>query len=227
MSDISRCRDHGFFDESACPVCGADDTHVDGTHVVSTGRREQLSRFLSGLLRHFPAECDLHVDEQGWADVGQVREIVDEKYGWADVTASDSAEPGGMVDAVVAVDPKGRFEVDEGRIRAAYGHSIDVTLEDAAGPVPDVLYHGTAPSNVDDILADGLRPMSRQLVHLSGTVADARAVGARHAAEPVVFVVDAARMLRDGHRITKRGRSVYTTEHVPPAYLQRRDPTDE
>lgn len=222
MSAISQCPDHGFLEGSTCPVCG-----TAGEHVLSKARREQLSRFVSGLLRHFPEEYDLHVDERGWADAEFVRTIVDEKYDWADVSVKHTDEPGNVLDAVVALDPKGRFEIDDGRIRAAYGHSIDVTLEDASSaPVPDTLYHGTAPSNVEAIRNDGLRPMSRQLVHLSGTVAEARSVGARHAADPVVFVVDAAGMLRDGRRITKRGRSVYTTDHVPPAYLQRRETTD-
>jgi len=63
--------------------------------------------------------------------------------------------------------------------------------------------------------------MSRQHVHCSGTVEDAREVGRRHASEPVLLAVDAAGLQAEGHEITKRGRSVYTTDHVPPAYLRR------
>lgn len=203
---VNVCDAHGYFAGATCPDCGA-----DGHRILSAARRRRLSTFLSGLLRHFPDDHDLAVDDHGWADADRVREIVSRKYDWADRTA---------VEAVVATDPKGRFEVDGGRMRAAYGHSIDVTLPDTAAPVPDVLYHGTAPSAVDAIRTEGIRPMSRQLVHLSGTVADARAVGARHADDPIVFAVDAAGMLADGHRITKRGTSVYTTEHVPPEYIR-------
>ena len=104
------------------------------------------------------------------------------------------------------------------RVRAAYGHSVDVDLESGDGPVPDTLYHGTAPRNRDAVLAAGLKPMSRQLVHLSGTLAEARRVGARNADDPVVFTVDAAAMIADGHEVTRRGRATYTTERVPPDY---------
>lgn len=105
------------------------------------------------------------------------------------------------------------------RVRAVYGHSVDVTLERGDGPVPAVLYHGTAPEAVDAIRSEGIRPMSRQLVHLSGSIEAARAVGARHAEDPIVLRVDAASLQRDGHRVTKRGVDVYTTERVPPAYV--------
>lgn len=63
--------------------------------------------------------------------------------------------------------------------------------------------------------------MSRQQVHLSESCEAARRVGRRHAADPVVLVVDAAAMLADGRRITKRGRETYATDAVPPRYLSR------
>lgn len=85
--------------------------------------------------------------------------------------------------------------------------------------MPDTLYHGTAPRNLESIRAEGLQPMSRQQVHLSGTRRTARAVGERHTAEPVVLAVDAATMLADGYRIAKPGRETYTTDVVPPTYL--------
>lgn len=131
-------------------------------------------------------------------------------YPWADAAA---------VEGVVATDPKGRFERDG----AADEHSVDVTLDPTDEPIPDELYHGTAPRNVDAIEREGLRPMGRQQVHLSASVADAEAVGRRHAhaADPVVFVADAA-VLLDANRITKRGTETYAADRVPPAYLTRR-----
>ena len=104
-------------------------------------------------------------------------------------------------------------------MRASYGHSVDVDLEPTDSPVPDELYHGTAPPNLSSIREEGLQPMSRQHVHLSGTREEARQVGERHASDPVVLAVDAATMLADGCRITKRGRETYTTADVPPDYI--------
>jgi len=207
MTTVRICDDHGSFDSDACPACDA-----AGTRVLSSERRRKLSKFLSGLLRHFPDEYGVELSARGWADLDEVETIVTERYGWADAR---------KLEAVVETDPKGRFEYTGERIRAAYGHSIDVDLEDTDEPVPATLYHGTAPSNVDPILETGLGPMGRQFVHLSATVADAREVGRRHASDPVALVVDAGAMLENGHHVTKRGETVYTTDAVPPRYIHR------
>jgi putative RNA 2'-phosphotransferase len=186
--------------------------------VVPGDRRTRLSKFLSGALRHFPDDVGLSLSEAGWADVEDLAAAAERQYDWADE---------GAVAGVVATDPKGRFDRAGDEVRAAYGHSVAVTLDaepdDADEAVPDVLYHGTAPGNLDAILEEGLRPMGRQAVHLSGSVSDARAVGLRHASDPVVLRIDAAGLREDGHAVARRGRSVYTTDRVPPAYLSRRE----
>jgi len=222
MAPVWTCDSHGFFEGDACPVCGA-----DGRRVLDEQRRRRLSKYLSGALRHFPDDAGLTLDDAGWTPFDDLVAAAERQY--------DSASRE-RVAAVVATDPNGRFERTGGgrvtdattetersdgtdRVRAAYGHSVDVDLESGDGPVPDTLYHGTAPRNRDAILAAGLKPMSRQLVHLSGTLAEARRVGARHADDPVVFTVDAAAMSADGHEVTRRGRATYTTERVPPDYL--------
>lgn len=181
-------------------------------------RRRRLSTFCSGALRHFPGDVGLALDDAGWTDRAALIAAAAERYDWADADA---------VAAVVATDPKGRYEVDGDRIRAAYGHSVDVDLEPTDAPVPDVCYHGTAPAAVDSILSEGLRPMDRQLVHLSGSVEAARDVGRRHASDPVVLRVDAAAMLAEGHRITKRGVDIFTTERVSPRYLAWHSSADD
>lgn len=216
MTDpIRTCEDHGAFatGDEECPVCGA-----RGVELLSGDRRRRLSKFMSGALRHFPDDVGLELNERGWTAYDALRVAAERKYGWV--------RPA-HVAAVIETDPKGRFErtdapnanTDTGLVRAAYGHSVDITLEPTDTPVPDELYHGTAPENLESIRDSGLRPMSRQHVHLSESRGDARHVGRRHANEPVVLVVDAAAMLADGNRITKRGAQTYTTERVPPKYL--------
>ena len=211
-TDVARCRDHGFHEGESCPVCGA-----VGEPILDGNRRRQLSKFLSGALRHFPADAGLSLDGAGWTPFASLVEAAERTYDWA--TAEHVA-------GVVATDPKGRFEVrgdgDDRTVRAAYGHSVDVTLEAGDDPVPDSLYHGTARRTLEPILDEGLRPMGRQEVHLSGTVEDARAVGLRHDADPIVLEVDAATLLADGYTVTERAEGTYTTKRVPPAYLSQR-----
>lgn len=200
-----RCGEHGYHETEICPVCGE-----PGRRVLAGDRRERLSRFVSGALRHFPDDAGIALDPAGWTDRGALADAVTDRYDWA--------RPAHL-DAVLATDPKGRFEHEAGRVRAAYGHSVDVDLGVTDDPIPDVLYHGTAPRNLDSIREEGLRPMGRREVHLSGTVEAAREVGARHAEDPVVLVVDAAGLLAAGHDVEKRGRETYTTGRVPSRYL--------
>lgn len=219
MTDaVRRCEAHGHFAGEACPVCGE-----AGTQVLAGQRRRRLSKFCSGALRHFPGDAGIELDEGGWTTVGELEDAVTSRYGWATPT---------KLDAVLATDPKGRFGLDERAgsrvVRAAYGHSVAVDLDDsdesaADTQIPDVLYHGTAPRNLDAIMAEGLRPMSRQQVHLSGTVEEAHEVGSRHAADPAVLAVDVAGMRADGREVVKRGDSTYTTDRVPARYLSQVD----
>jgi putative RNA 2'-phosphotransferase len=206
MSEIRECDTHGYVAGDACPVCSA-----GGTVVLGSDRRTRLSKFLSGALRHFPDDAGLELDDRGWTPYDDLVDAVVAKYDWA---RSEH------VAGVITTDPKGRFERDGDRVRAAYGHSTDVDLDAEATPVSDELYHGTAPENLASIREEGLRPMNRQKVHLSGSVADAREVGSRHAADPVVLAIDAAAMQDDGLQVVKRGRETYTTDRVPPKYLR-------
>lgn len=199
------CDDHGYVDGDACPVCGD-----SGRAVLGDERRTRLSKFVSGALRHFPDDAGLTLDDRGWTAYDALADAVTARYDWA---RRDH------LDAVIATDPKGRFERRDGDVRAAYGHSVEVDLGPVGGEVPDALYHGTAPRNLDSIRAEGLRPMGRQRVHLSETRAAAREVGARHAADPAVLVVDARAMLADGLSIDERGEGTYTVERVPLAYV--------
>ncbi|SFR93322.1 putative RNA 2'-phosphotransferase [Halomicrobium zhouii] len=214
MTDpVFRCDDHGYHEDRSCPTC-----ERSGELVLQGNPRRRLSKFVSGALRHFPDDAGVELDDAGWTTREELITAVESKYDWASA---------GHLDAVIATDPKGRFERDERRgetvVRAAYGHSVDVDLGGADGPVPDTLYHGTAPRNLDDILSDGLKPMGRQQVHLSGSVDDAREVGTRHADDPVLLEIDAAGMRSDGLDIVARGLSTYTTDRVPPSYLRRID----
>ncbi len=213
MDAIRTCGRHGYFVDDRCPRC---DTR--GRLVIDGDRRRRLSKFVSGALRHFPDDVGLALDDGGWTSDAALVETVTGRYDWATP---------GHVEAVIEADPKGRFERDGDRVRAAYGHSIDVTLADTEERVPDRLYHGTDPTNRRRIHEEGLRPMGRQQVHLSSSIADAREVGRRHAADPIVFVVDAAALLCDGCDISKRGYATYTTEAVPPTYLSEWDGSDD
>ncbi|WP_332305527.1 RNA 2'-phosphotransferase [Rhizobium sp. GR12] len=169
------------------------------------------SKFLSYVLRHAPESIDLTLDAQGWADVGDLL---------AKANASGTPVDEAGLRVVVAESDKKRFTFSEDgrRIRAAQGHSVKVDLGIAPVEPPSKLFHGTATRFLEAILQEGLRPGSRQQVHLSADSVTAHAVGQRHG-KPAILLVDAGRMFADGHSFYQADNGVWLTDAVPVAYL--------
>lgn len=209
---LRACPAHGPFEGARCPTCAH-----EGTPLATEKQRTRLSKFLSGALRHFPDDVGLELDENGWGRLDALVGAAGDRYPFADPET---------VHAVLDLDPKGRFEVDEdeARVRARYGHTVDVEVEAAPGPVPDTLFHGTAPSNLDAILEEGLQPMGRQAVHLSLDRATAREVGHRHAEHPALLRVDTTALDAAGIEVRRRAQTVFTCPHVPPDAIEVDDP---
>jgi putative RNA 2'-phosphotransferase len=170
------------------------------------------SKFLSYVLRHAPESIGLTLDAQGWADVGDL--LVK-----ANASGTPLDEAG--LRTVVAESDKKRFTLSEDghRIRAAQGHSVKVDLGAAPVEPPPQLFHGTATRFLDAILQEGLRPGSRQQVHLSADSATAYSVGQRHG-KPAILIVDSGRMFAAGHSFFQADNGVWLTATVPATYLR-------
>ena len=85
---------------------------------------------------------------------------------------------------------------------------------------PETLYHGTAQRFAASIEAQGLLPQGRLYVHLSPDEETAKKVGRRHG-EPVIYLVDAGQMYRDGYHFYLSANGVWLTKAVPALYLKR------
>ncbi|MBK8800730.1 MAG: RNA 2'-phosphotransferase [Fibrobacteres bacterium] len=166
------------------------------------------SKFLSLLLRHAPETIGLSLDAQGWANLSDLVRLVN---------ASGTAIGLDDIYEIVETNEKKRFEIslDDQRIRAVQGHSIEVDLQLEPTTPPELLYHGTARGSVESILAQGIRKGKRQYVHLSQEVSTALQVGGRHG-KPVALVVESAKMAQAGHLFYKAKNGVWLTDHVPP-----------
>lgn len=172
--------------------------------------RKAISKFLSGLLRHFGNKYGLEIDEYGWASLDDVSEVVSKKF---NVNVD-------VIKSIVDTDSKGRFEIANSKIRAKYGHTLNVNVDwSENGKIPEKLYHGTHPKNVSSILKNGLKPVKRKEVHLSPTIQDAIEVGKRYTKDPVVFEIDAKSMIDSGFKIRKKG-NVYTADFVPSRFIK-------
>jgi len=171
----------------------------------------KISKFLSLILRHKPQVIGLHLDANGWAQVDELIELVNQ-HGIA-----LSSE---MLDVIVGNNDKARFtfNADRTQIRANQGHSLNIDLDLVAEPPPAILFHGTATRFLSSIRDKGLLPGSRQHVHLSAEEVNAIKVGQRHG-NPIVLTIQAAAMGQAGYQFFCSQNGVWLTERVPPQYI--------
>ena len=172
----------------------------------------RISIYISLILRHKPEVIGIQLDAHGWADVNALLAGISKKY----FIDRD------ILEEIVRSDSKQRyvFNEDRTRIRASQGHSVQVDVELLVAEPPETLYHGTARRFSASIEAQGLLPQSRLYVHLSPDVETAEKVGRRHG-EPVIYLVDAGQMHRDGSLFYLSANGVWLTKTVPAPYLKR------
>lgn len=167
----------------------------------------KIGRKLAYMLRH--SQDPLYISlNGGWAEVSTIIKALN----------ISRAE----LDEIVANDEKRRYMYDTSkqRIRACQGHSIPgVQVEMTQPEPPKYLYHGTATRFLDTIMKEGLSPMSRQWVHLSGDYDTALKVGARHGA-PVVLRIDTQRFVKDGNQLYRSLNGVWQAKCVPAKYFE-------
>ncbi|MES0880597.1 RNA 2'-phosphotransferase [Roseibium sp. SCP14] len=171
----------------------------------------KISRQISFWLRHKPDDAGLRLTSDGWVQVSELLEA----FGRQQMPCSLQ-----QLKQIVETNDKKRFEFSEDGvlIRARQGHSITIDLKLAPTEPPDLLYHGTATRFLSVILKEGLKPMNRHHVHLSGDADTARNVGARHG-KPVVLVVASRTMQAADFRFFKTENGVWLVDHVPPEHL--------
>jgi putative RNA 2'-phosphotransferase len=175
----------------------------------------RLGRLLTLALRHEPARLGIEPDGQGWVAVDALLDAVRREPDWAHAALAD-------LEAACASGGKARLEIVDGRIRARYGHSLPERLDLPPSMPPDRLYHGTAEASLAAILAEGLRPMGRQFVHLSANLPQARMIGYRKSASaPALLAIDAARAHADGLVFHDAGDGVWLCGPVAAKYLAR------
>ncbi len=177
--------------------------------------RIRLSKLISGILRHFPEKFDLALDEEGFVEIQElVRKIREKRKDLSWITVKDVLE-------VVRKDEKGRFEVKEGKIRARYGHSVEIKTKYPEDSSSKILYHGTSERSLEGIFREGIKPMKRKYVHLSVNLSDAVEVGRRHGGRTVILVIDAECLRKKGHKVFYASEKVRLTNLVPPDCILR------
>jgi len=172
-------------------------------------RRERLSKLLSLILRHKPDRFSIVLDERGYAVIDDIVEAAREKFD--DLTRDEILE---IADGA----EKRRFEVEEGRICARYGHSFPVDLGLAPVEPPEFLYYATVPSRASVVTNGGLTPSDRQYVHLSLSEEIAEQVARNQTETPVVFRIKAREATGAGVDFFDRS-PVILTSGVPSEFI--------
>ena len=174
----------------------------------------RLSKTISHALRHAPWLYELELDEEGWTPVADLLAgLRRHRRVWRDLTEED-------LRAMMARPGKKRFDIQGGKIRALYGHSIEMKIEKEPATPPRRLFHGTAPKTAAVIRREGLKPMNRQYVHLSADEETAREVGRRKAPNPVTLIVRAAEARAAGICFYHGNEMVWLADHVPPEFIE-------
>ena len=175
---------------------------------------KETSKFISLILRHKPEAIGISLDEHGWTNVEELIK------GIARTRDFDME----MLEEIVRTDEKQRYSFNEDKtlIRANQGHSIPVDVELDEEQPPEELWHGTGEKYVSSIDIQGLLPKSRLYVHLSRDRETALKVGQRHG-KPVLYIVKAGEMYRDGYKFFLSKNGVWLTKEVPIKYLMKRE----
>ncbi len=201
---IKKCQDHGFFRGEAC-ACGE-----AGTLMLNDEQTERLGRFVSGALRHFPDDLGLAMNQHGWVDVDVLVDAMRTRYKWSNKEKLFS---------IIESDEKGRYEVKGNKIRARYGHSVDIDLDYAENTLPE-LYYGASREEVDILLEKGIKPIKQRYVHLSTSVEKAREVANIHTDDPVLLVINAGEAQDDGVTMLSATENIVLSEEIPAKYLR-------
>ena len=177
-------------------------------------RLVKYSKFLSLILRHKPDTIGLVLDSGGWGDIDEI--ISKSKSIGFIISKKDICD-------IVENNNKKRFSIstDGKKIRAEQGHSISsVDIEYEETIPPEVLYHGTAASNLNFIYTDGIKKMSRNYVHMSSDISTAQNVGSRHSNNVIIFSIKAKEMYDSGYTFFKSKNGVWLTDNVPVEYIE-------
>ena len=210
---IRECEEHGYFRDERCPYCGE-----EGKFIMSDYEVEKIGRTLAAILRH--GKFGLEMDAQGNVGLRDVMAKIRERNPRMNWLRSRHIE------ALADTDPKGRYVISGGKIRATYGHTIPLDIRLDCENIPDELFYPATQEEAELILESGIFPSDRAMVHLSLTYRDALRAGSVRTEDPVILVIDTGVCMELGSDIGRAARTVYLCKSVPADAIDIADPED-
>ncbi len=215
--NLKECYTDGPFRGDKCPVCGLP------SKLLMNGKEvDALSRILAGMLRHFPERYGIRLNDHGWVRIGIIIPVIKVQgryFNW--LTQKH-------IEALVKTDPKERYEINEnGEIRARYGHTIPVNLDDMpTDGIPEKLYYQTTAEEFDFIKETGISPSDKTWIHLSKTYRQAYISGLFHVDDPLVVEINTAEVIESGMPIYRATDDIFVVARIPPEFV-RESPVEE
>ena len=184
-----------------------------GLKLKNMANKTQLSKFLALVLRHKADEFNLQLDVDGFVDVDQVWEIIQKRYS-NQFSYSD-------LESIVKGDNHGkkRYEIVDGKIRAMFGHSDVREITYPIVTPPKYLYHGTSQEAIESIKTTGLQAQSRQYVHFTTNLENAKRVANRHSKNTIILQIHALDAHNEGVVFHQPEAEHYLSKHVAPKYI--------
>ena len=170
----------------------------------------EISKFMSLVLRHEPQALGIELDANGWTDFKSFAERMFVKFGVAETQLTQLIEE----------NPKKRFVVENGKIRANQGHSVAIDIALPPTVPPHILYHGTTLDSWATIQSGGIEKRERNHVHLSADEATAKIVAIRRNGPWAILAIASGEMHAAGTTFYRSENGVWLTAHVAPAYIQ-------
>ncbi len=210
---IRECEEHGYFRNDRCSYCGE-----EGKFIMSDYEVEKIGRTLAAILRH--GKFGLDMDDQGNVSIKEVMVKIRDRnprMNWLRAR---------HIEALVDTDPKGRYAISGGKIRATYGHTIPLDIRLDCENIPDELFYPATHEEVDILLETGIFPADRAMVHLSLTYKDAYRVGSVRTDDPVILMIDTGVCMELDSDIGRAASTVYLCKSVPADAIDIADPED-
>lgn len=209
---LGECNQHGYFRGEVCPVCDE-----KGKFLMNDKELNALSRIIAGALRHFPEKLGLLMDGHGYVEIAELIDAIGTSrsgFTWL--------RPHHII-ALAQTDPRSRYQIDGGMIRAKYGHSIKVDLSDLPPAYTDDLFYPVTEEESDMVIEGGIHPVDRSKVHLSTSLKKAVEAGTVRADHPMILKVDGAAARKDGVNIYQATDDVCVTDGIDAKYLSKVD----
>jgi len=185
---------------------------------ISKQQTIDLGMYMSYVLRHGAKNENIDIDKEGWINTQELIEASNKAGHSCDLST---------IKNIVDTNKKKRYELslDHLQIRALQGHSqkdVDIKFDEKIPP--DFLYHGTSIDNLDKIMKEGIKKMSRLYVHLSDDIKTAESVGIRHAKAKdklIILKIDSNQMAKDGCKFYLSSNNVWLIDFVEPKYIKK------